>query len=954
MKPSPLTILCLSLLLLPACHTVGGVVDDQDGDGSAWDEDCDDQDPAVYPGADELCDGVDNDCDGQVDEDALDAPSWSVDFDGDGFGDTQAAIQSCEPVEGMVADATDCDDTDATINPGVEETWYDGVDSDCDGWSDYDADLDGYDTRKFGGDDCDDSDASINPGAEEIWYDGVDSDCDGADDYDQDGDGHRSDQQGGDDCDDTDAAVYPGAEDSWYDGVDSDCDGADDYDQDGDGYASDAYGGDDCDDEDPFVNPAQPERYYDGVDSDCDGASDYDADGDGYDSDAWGGDDCDDLDAAVNPGAAELWYDGVDGDCDGADDYDQDGDGHRGDAYGGRDCDDTDASVNPDASEVFYDGVDSDCDGASDYDADGDGYDSDAWGGTDCDDADTAVSPVADELCDGVDNDCDGIVDEDGAADAPSWYADLDGDGWGDPDSATIACTQPSGTVADGSDCDDGDASANQDDADSDGWTSCDGDCDDSEPTTSPGADEVADDGVDNDCDGEIDNTEETWVVTTEEDFLLGGIDGNGAVTSYGDGELQLAWSATGFSSSGATESLPSGRSSMGVVAANGYLYAVGGTGSSGYLDEVASAFINADGTLDPWDDSLEPLPTATTTVALATDGHCLVVAGGYTSSDSSAEEVYTAELYGDGTIAPWVAQSSLPSGRSYAAAAVVQGYVYLIGGYDGSSAVDDVYYAKLGPDCDVGSWSATTSLPYDRYGHAVAVGGDHIYVLGGYYGSGISQRVYSATPGTTGTIGSWTREDDLPRELYYLGATVANGYVIIGGGDDGSTTRDETYYAAIAADGSLGGWGSGTASLSGDRRMHALVAWDGHIYQVGGRSDHSSYSASRSSVVQRLTLTTAPAFSAYQTGFSYTFDLGGDLELVSLDWDSTAISDGAVAVWYRSCVDGGTAGSWSSAGSSPPVSLSGTARYLEIWVELTSATGDGSTLDEIRLSYVP
>jgi len=941
----------LCLLTLSACHTVGGVVDDQDGDGSPWDEDCDDLEPAAYPGADEICDGIDNDCDGRIDADAIDAPSWAVDFDSDGYGDMEAAVESCEPVSGMVEDATDCDDNEPTINPGVDEIWYDGVDSDCDGLSDYDADVDGYDADAYDGDDCDDEDPAVNPGVDEIWYDGVDGDCDGADDYDQDGDGHLSGEHGGDDCDDTDGTVYPGAEETWYDGVDSDCDGSSDFDQDGDGYDSDAYGGTDCDDEDRVVNPGQTERFYDGVDADCDGLSDYDADLDGYDSDDHGGDDCDDLDNSVNPGVSDTWYDGVDSDCDGANDYDQDADGYGTDEYGGADCDDTDAAVNPAATEVYYDGVDADCDGLSDDDADLDGYDSDAHGGDDCDDADATVSPSASELCDGLDNDCDGAVDEAGATDGLTWYADDDGDGWGDADDTTLACTQPSGTVTNSSDCDDGDATLNLDDVDGDGWTTCEDDCDDADAAINPDAEDIEGDGIDNDCDGEVDNTDETWAVTTVEDFMLGGIDGNAHLTSFDDGEIQLAWAATGFSSTAATESLPNATSSLGVVAANGYLYTVGGSVGSSYSTDVSSAFINTDGSLDPWDDSLEEIPTGTTTVALASDGQCLVMVGGYTSSDSSAEEVYTAALYGDGTIAPWVAQQDLPSGRGYAQAAVVRGFVYLIGGQGSSGTSSTVYYAKLEPDCSIDSWSTTTSLPSSRYSHAVTVAGDHIYVVGGRSGYSASSYVYRATPSTDGAISAWTTETSMPDALYQLGAVAVDGYLIAGGGYDGYYVHDETYYAEIGDDGSLSSWSTGTSTLSGDRRYVAFVAWDGIMYQVGGRSDSSSYTASRSDTVQLFVLTESSTWSAYQTHFYYAFDLAADLGVVELDWDYTSVSDGAVTVYYRMRRDAGLAGSWTSAGS-PPLSLSATARYVEVWVELSSATGDGSTLDEISVTY--
>jgi hypothetical protein len=109
----------------------------------------------------------------------------------------------------------------------------------------------------------------------DAWYDGVDSDCAGNDDYDADADGYQSTDYGGEDCDDLTSTTYPGASDAWYDGVDSDCAGNDDYDSDADGYSSADYGGDDCNDSDSTVSPAGSE-VCDSVDNDCDSEVDED------------------------------------------------------------------------------------------------------------------------------------------------------------------------------------------------------------------------------------------------------------------------------------------------------------------------------------------------------------------------------------------------------------------------------------------------------------------------------------------------------------------------------------------------------------------------------------------------------------------------------------------------------------------------------------------------------
>ena len=179
----------------------GDVCEDNDGDGwSDCDGDCDDWNLDVAPDVSEICDGLDNNCDGTV-------PNNEFDWDSD----------SWTPCDG------DCDDGDNGIYPGASEV-CDGDDNDCDGTEDegFDDDGDGWTTCDG---DCDDTDEDINPGADEVPDNNADDDCDGEEWVTGD-----DDDATGDDDDDDDATDDDDDDDATGDDDDS---AADDDDDDG-------------------------------------------------------------------------------------------------------------------------------------------------------------------------------------------------------------------------------------------------------------------------------------------------------------------------------------------------------------------------------------------------------------------------------------------------------------------------------------------------------------------------------------------------------------------------------------------------------------------------------------------------------------------------------------------------------------------------------------------------
>jgi hypothetical protein len=450
------------------------------------------------------------------------------------------------PYDGVDADCAGDDDFDHDGDGYVTSIWVDAV-------------TEGVPSTLPGGDCWDDRDeieqefgalpgfpqlaaADVHPGADETWYDGIDANCDGAGDFDQDGDGHAStsyrDGAGslGDDCFDAladpfenpaalaPADVHPAASDTCYDATDADCDGTSDWDCDGDGFLVDV----DCDDTDSDARPGAIEVWYDGVDQDCDG-NDADQDHDGYavddyaydvkapgidEGDCWDAPELDVLSknglpqlqgADVHPFAIETWYDGIDADCDGHSDFDSDFDtydaaGVEG-SSGELDCVDANVAINPGVNENCDTDYDDDCDGDDNdigadncsphfYDDDRDGYGSiakaasctcglapwDASTSDDCDDTKVSVHPNAIELVGNeTDEDCDG---------QEICYLDADGD--------LFRTNEPETTISADSDCSDGSEA---------GVLETDGDCDDADVAINPIADEDCNNGIDENCD---------------------------------------------------------------------------------------------------------------------------------------------------------------------------------------------------------------------------------------------------------------------------------------------------------------------------------------------------------------------------------------------------------------------------------------------------------------------
>ena len=367
------------------------------------------------------------------------------------------------------------------------------------------------------------------------------------------------------------------------------------------------------------------------------------------------------------------------------------------------------------------------------------------------------------------------------------------------------------------------------------------------------------------------------------------------------------------------TTNFTNARTGLGAVAYNGYLYIMGGSsGGAGYYSDVQYAPINANGTVGTWTVSVTSFTNARYSFGTALYGKYIYIMGGQGTGGVQYNDVKYAPINSDGTVGTWTATTSFTTARFRLAAVAYNGYLYVTGGYDGTTFYNDVQYAPINSDGTVGTWSTTITYTSGRWGLAAAAYKGFMYIMGGQKsgGNNLNDTQYAViNNGGTGTAGTWTlNSTNFTTARGYFSSVAYNGYLYVMGGFDGTTYYNDVQYAPINANGTVGTW-TATTSFPNVRYEFAAVAYNGYLYVMGGYNGSTIY---------------------------------GDVQVAQI---GTA---GALVTTRSSCPNGGTltSGTWCSTTSLSSVRYKYAAVAYNGYLYVMGGSGNSGTLNDVQ--YAP
>ncbi|MEO6513662.1 MAG: hypothetical protein ABIR37_03165 [Candidatus Saccharimonadales bacterium] len=392
--------------------------------------------------------------------------------------------------------------------------------------------------------------------------------------------------------------------------------------------------------------------------------------------------------------------------------------------------------------------------------------------------------------------------------------------------------------------------------------------------------------------------------------------------------------------STNAGTALASTRESLATVAYKGYLYVLGGSSSAAVSADVLYAPINTNGALGSW------LSTTSFTIArrdldaVAYNGYMYVLGG---NDGSDLNDVQYAPIHDDGTVGSWVSTSSFTTARSRFTAVISNGYMYILGGLNNFSILTDTQYVAINSDGTLGTWTGTTSIASGREAPAITSANGYVYVTGGWTGSAYANDVQYAPLNSDGTIGTWSTTTSFTKARYRHKVVAYNGNLYLAGGNNANVQQADVQYAPINANGTLGKWQS-TTGLTTARESFGFNVYNGYLYTTAG------WNGGEQSSVEYALLDSQSRVGNY----SKLIDLGSTFSLSGFSYNGVVPGGGATIVFRTA----GSDGLFNSAASINTLSGSGTGavcgtggggggtRYVWLGVTLDDTQGGAAFAD--------
>ncbi len=301
--------------------------------------------------------------------------------------------------------------------------------------------------------------------------------------------------------------------------------------------------------------------------------------------------------------------------------------------------------------------------------------------------------------------------------------------------------------------------------------------------------------------------------------YFLGGVDGSGTyLTTIASEAISSSGGLSGYTTTNIGQ-LSTGRAFFDATIYDDFIYIAGGYDGTNYKGDVLYSQVTnyTTPTTGSWTSASNTFSNARRGLIVGAERGYLYIAGGYDGSTYYSDTQY-AEINDDGSLDAWTTASSFSNGRYEQGGTAYMGNLYVFGGYDGSTYYSDAQYAPInnGGGGAAASWSSTGSNVFTnaRYGHTTLAYNGFLYVLGGYNGTTYYNDTQYAALGTDGSVGAWadaTPGADFTSTRYQHASVISNGYMYVIGGGNGNTMYNTVQYALICtgSNNGVGGCGS-------------------------------------------------------------------------------------------------------------------------------------------------